>query len=48
MSGYADRLGTIEGFLEQGVQLLEKPFSAQALLTKTREVLGMAPTAAIS
>jgi PAS domain S-box-containing protein len=40
MSGYADRLGTIEGFLEPDVQLLEKPFSAHTLLTKAREVLG--------
>jgi CheY-like chemotaxis protein len=40
MSGYADRLGTIEGFLEPGVQLLKKPFSAHTLLTKTRELLG--------
>ena len=39
MSGYGDRLGTVEGFLQPKVQLLEKPFSAHALLTKTREVL---------
>jgi DNA-binding response OmpR family regulator len=39
MSGYADRLGTLEGFLEPGVQLLEKPFSAHTLLTRTQELL---------
>jgi two-component system cell cycle sensor histidine kinase/response regulator CckA len=41
MSGYAaGQLGTTEGFLEAGMQLLEKPFTAHALLTKTRELLG--------
>jgi PAS domain S-box-containing protein len=42
MSGYSDRLSTIEGFLEPGVQLLEKPFNGQALLAKIREQLGTA------
>jgi hypothetical protein len=40
MSGYAHRLGTTAGFLEPGVELLEKPFAAQTLLTRTRQVLG--------
>jgi two-component system cell cycle sensor histidine kinase/response regulator CckA len=40
MSGYADRLADMEGVLAPGVQLLAKPFTAQALLTKTRELLG--------
>jgi two-component system cell cycle sensor histidine kinase/response regulator CckA len=40
MSGYAERLSTIDGFLEEGLQLLEKPFSAQTLLIKTRQLLG--------
>jgi CheY-like chemotaxis protein len=40
MSGYMDRMGTAEGVLEPGVQLLAKPFTAQALLTKTRQLLG--------
>jgi two-component system cell cycle sensor histidine kinase/response regulator CckA len=39
MSGYDDRPVGLEGFREPGVQLLEKPFSAQTLLTKTKEVL---------
>jgi len=42
MSGYADRLTQIEGVLAPGVQLLVKPFTAQALLTKVRELLGTA------
>ena len=40
MSGYADRLGTTNGFLEPGFELLEKPFAAQTLLTRTRQLLG--------
>jgi PAS domain S-box-containing protein len=39
MSGYASGLGTIDGLLEPGVHLLEKPFTAHALLTKTRQLL---------
>ena len=39
MSGYADRLGTSTGFLEPGFELLEKPFAAQTLLTRTRQLL---------
>jgi two-component system cell cycle sensor histidine kinase/response regulator CckA len=40
MSGYASGQSTIEGFLEPGSQFLEKPFTAHALLTKTRQLLG--------
>ena len=40
MSGYTGRLRTATGFIEPGVQLLEKPFTAQALLTRTRQILG--------
>jgi hypothetical protein len=40
ISGYADRLTEMEGVLASGVQLLAKPFTAQALLTKVRELLG--------
>jgi two-component system cell cycle sensor histidine kinase/response regulator CckA len=40
MSGYPSRLSTGGALLEPGVQLLEKPFTAQALLTKTRQLLG--------
>jgi DNA-binding response OmpR family regulator len=39
MSGYTTRLSTIDGLLEPGVQLLEKPFTAYTLLTKTRQLL---------
>jgi CheY-like chemotaxis protein len=39
MSGYTTRLSTVEGFLGAGMELLEKPFSAHALLTKTRQLL---------
>jgi len=39
MSGYADRLGTSNGFLEPGFELLEKPFAAQTLLTRTRQLI---------
>jgi two-component system cell cycle sensor histidine kinase/response regulator CckA len=39
MSGYTDEMRSTEGVLESGVQLLEKPFTAQALLTKIRQRL---------
>ena len=39
MSGYTEQFTTAGGFLEPGVQLLEKPFTAHALLTKVRHVL---------
>jgi PAS domain S-box-containing protein len=38
-SGYAAQLGPFDGFFGPGVQVLEKPFSGQSLLAKTREVL---------
>ena len=40
MSGYASGLSGIAGSLEPSMQLLEKPFTAHALLTKTRQLLG--------
>jgi signal transduction histidine kinase len=40
MSGYASALTTVDGFLLPGAHLLEKPFTAQALLAKTRDLLG--------
>jgi CheY-like chemotaxis protein len=43
MSGYTTALSTIDGLLEPGIQLLEKPFTAHTLLTKTRQLLGTAP-----
>jgi DNA-binding response OmpR family regulator len=48
MSGYTSELRTVDGFLIPGVPLLEKPFTAQVLLTRTRQLLnteGEAPTA---
>jgi PAS domain S-box-containing protein len=39
MSGYTGRLRTALGFDEPGVQLLEKPFTAEALLTRTHQLL---------
>jgi signal transduction histidine kinase/ActR/RegA family two-component response regulator len=47
MSGYMDRMGTAEGFLEPDVQLLAKPFTAQALLTKTRQLLSTTPPVSV-
>jgi CheY-like chemotaxis protein len=44
MSGYTTALTTIDGLLEPGVQLLEKPFTAHTLLTKARQLLGTAPS----
>ncbi len=44
MSGYAPGLGSMEGGLEAGVELLEKPFTADALLTKVRQLLGTRAT----
>jgi PAS domain S-box-containing protein len=40
MSGYSSELRTADGFLIPGVPLIEKPFTAQALLMKTRQMLG--------
>jgi len=44
MSGYARTLGAIEGGLDPSIHLLEKPFTAHALLAKTRQVLGVHAT----
>jgi two-component system cell cycle sensor histidine kinase/response regulator CckA len=40
MSGYARGLGSSDGKLDASVHLLEKPFTAQALLNKLRQLLG--------
>ena len=40
MSGYATALRNEEGFQVPDVDLLEKPFTAQVLLTRTRQLLG--------
>jgi two-component system cell cycle sensor histidine kinase/response regulator CckA len=40
MSGYPDGMDRADGGLEPGVQLLEKPFTAQALLVRIRQLLG--------
>jgi DNA-binding response OmpR family regulator len=39
MSGYTSELRTVDGFLIPGVPLLEKPFTAQTLLTRARQLL---------
>jgi signal transduction histidine kinase len=41
MSGYARTLGLIGGGLDPSLHLLEKPFTADALLTRTRQLLGV-------
>ena len=43
MPGYATALRNEEGFQVPGVDLLEKPFTAQVLLTRTRQLLGADP-----
>jgi hypothetical protein len=39
MSGYSEDIRTADGFLEDGVELLRKPFTGQQLLTKVRHLL---------
>ncbi|MFH1488025.1 MAG: hypothetical protein ABII06_03900 [Pseudomonadota bacterium] len=39
MSGYTDDSIAHYGVLEQGVELIEKPFSAEVLMKKIRQVL---------
>jgi CheY-like chemotaxis protein len=39
MSGYSQDLIVHQGVLEEGVHLVEKPFTADALLRKVRDVL---------
>jgi FixJ family two-component response regulator len=39
MSGYTDSFIAGHGVLEQGIALLHKPFSEEALLAKVRQVL---------
>jgi PAS domain S-box-containing protein len=41
ISGYARGLGSTASGLDPSIHLLEKPFTAQALLTKTRQLLGI-------
>jgi CheY-like chemotaxis protein len=40
ISGYPEGMATPEGFLGSGTELLEKPFTANALLTRVRQLLG--------
>jgi hypothetical protein len=40
MSGYAHPVLTSQGRLEEGVVLLEKPFTESALLARVRQVVG--------
>ncbi|PYQ95701.1 MAG: hypothetical protein DMF96_21310, partial [Acidobacteria bacterium] len=46
MSGYARGLESSEGRLDAGAQLIEKPFTAQALLTRIRQLLADADSSA--
>jgi DNA-binding response OmpR family regulator len=46
MSGYARSQGSGDGRLDAGAQLIEKPFTAQALLTRMRQLLGDADSSA--
>ncbi len=39
MSGYSEEVVTHEGVLERGIDLIQKPFTVQALTEKVREVL---------
>ena len=39
MSGYPERMATADGILEPGLELLEKPFTAQAILARVRQLL---------
>jgi two-component system cell cycle sensor histidine kinase/response regulator CckA len=43
MSGYAKGLESVAGKLDPGIHFLEKPFTVQALLAKTRQLLGIYP-----
>ena len=42
MSGYSDDITSHHGVLAEGVKLIQKPFTAEQLATKVREVLGSA------
>jgi PAS domain S-box-containing protein len=44
MSGYSHDVIVHQGVLEEGVHLIEKPFSAEGLLRKVREVLNGGPS----
>ena len=46
MSGYARGLESSDGRLDAGAQLIEKPFTAQALLTRIRQLLADADSSA--
>jgi DNA-binding NtrC family response regulator len=40
ISGNPERMAAPDGFLASRLQLLEKPFTAQSLLTRVRQLLG--------
>jgi PAS domain S-box-containing protein len=48
MSGYAQPVLASQGTLEEGVILVEKPFTEAALIAKVREVLDKQPEAALA
>jgi DNA-binding NtrC family response regulator len=39
MSGYSDDVIVHQGVLDEGVQLIQKPFSIQGLASRVREIL---------
>ncbi len=45
MSGYTENVIDRNGTIDPGVELLQKPFSMSELISKVREVLGVAPGA---
>jgi two-component system cell cycle sensor histidine kinase/response regulator CckA len=48
MSGYTGHVDTADGFPDHRMQLLEKPFTAQALLTRIRQLIGLIPLNAVA
>jgi YesN/AraC family two-component response regulator len=46
ISGYTDSFIAVQGALEQGMALLHKPFTEEALIRKVREVLDAKSAAA--
>ena len=43
MTGYAEQAAERQGFLEQGMDLIAKPFTLDALANRVRDMIGQAP-----